>query len=92
MWISGSRNARVVIYFSKVSSKVGNKIRFENMANNKVRETSIPRACVPPNSDAEKIENPKNKIIKGNTNKLCLKYQDICRYVFNEKCNVVFPF
>ena len=41
----------------------GNKIKFVSIATNNVKEIKIPSAWVPPNSEAEKIENPKNKII-----------------------------
>ena len=41
-------------------SKDGNKIKLVSIATNKVKETKTPKAWVPPNSEAVKIENPKN--------------------------------
>ena len=39
----------------------GNKIKFDNIAIKRVRETKPPRATVPPNSEIINTENPKNK-------------------------------
>lgn len=41
----------------------GNKIILVNIDINKVKDTSTPKATVPPKLDAEKIEKPENKII-----------------------------
>jgi hypothetical protein len=41
----------------------GKRIRFVMRDIISVREISIPRAAVPPNSDTEKMANPKNKMV-----------------------------
>lgn len=44
-------------------SNEGKRTKLENIAVNKVNETSVPRAFMPPNSENENIKNPKNSMI-----------------------------
>ena len=52
-----------VVCLSSVSRSDGSRIRFESMAANRVIETRIPRATVPPKFESAKIPNPKNRMI-----------------------------
>ena len=49
--------------FSRDISKLGNKIKLASMANNRVAETSPPKATVPQKLEIINTENPKNKTI-----------------------------
>ena len=51
-----------IFFFSDIR-RDGNKIKFDNIAINKVREIKPPRATVPPNSEIINTENPKNSTI-----------------------------
>ena len=52
------------IFFSKVNNNEGNNNRLETIANNKVMDTSPPKAIVPPKLDNVNTKKPKNNTIE----------------------------
>ena len=52
------------ILLSKDNNNEGNSNKLDNMANNKVVETSAPKATVPPKLEMVNTENPKNNTIE----------------------------
>lgn len=53
----------LAILLSNDNSKEGSNSKFASIANNKVADTSAPKATVPPKLDIVNTEKPKNKTI-----------------------------
>jgi hypothetical protein len=51
-----------LLFPSNESNNAGNNIKLKINAMSRVMEMSIPNAAVPPNEEAAKMPNPKNKI------------------------------
>ena len=55
------KTSLLAILLSRERSNDGKSNKLASMANNRVVETSAPKATVPPKFDITKTENPKNK-------------------------------